>query len=941
MSEENIINATPSDVLSTPIEEEMRKSYLDYAMSVIVSRALPDVRDGLKPVHRRILFSMNENGYDYNKPFRKSARIVGDVMGKYHPHGDSSIYEAMVRMAQTFSMRVPLISSQGNFGSMDGDKAAAMRYTEARLAQTAHWLLEDIDQDTVDFRPNYDETCQEPEVLPARFPNILVNGSGGIAVGMATNMPPHNLAEVISGCIAMIDNPDITSEELMAYIPAPDFPTGGIILGRGGARSAYTTGRGSVIMRGRCAIEEIKKDKTAIVVTEIPYQVNKAQMIVRIAELVKEKVIEGISDLRDESDRQGVRVVIELKRDAHPEVVLNQLYKYTPLQTSFGMNMLALNNGRPELMTLQGILSAFIKFREEVVRRRTVYQLNKARDRAHVLVGLAIAVANLDNVIEMIKTSADSNIARTRLMETKWDASDVAGLIELIDEPGRKVVDGCYMLSEAQARAILDLKLQRLTGLERDKVHGEVGELAGLIKGYLSTLASREKIYAIIREELEILKAQYPDGRRTTIEDAEFEQDMEDLIPRETMVVTVSNNGYIKRVPLSTYRAQHRGGKGRAGMSTREEDQVSQLFVACTHSPLLFFSTRGIVYKLKTYRLPEGSPQSLGKALINLLPLQQGETISTILTLPEQEADCENQTVVFATASGNVRRNRLSDFYNVNANGKIAMKLDEGDVLIGVQICNEEHDVLLSAAGGKCVRFPVADLRVFESRASTGVRGMKLADGDTVISMSVVKHAKADIDKRDAYLKESAARRRLAGQAVDGDEIETESLNNTVLTPEEFEKMAQDEEFILTITDKGYGKRSSAYEYRITARGTSGVVNIKTDEGKRKADVVASMPVPDDAHIMLVTDGGKLIRMKVSDIRIAGRSTMGVILFRLDKEEKVVSATCITDIEDDMPVEEETAEAPKTDMILSETIESETVTETTVETVAETESNDI
>ncbi len=908
-------NITPSDVVPTAIEDEMRKSYLDYAMSVIVSRALPDVRDGLKPVHRRILYSMNENGYDYNKPFRKSARIVGDVMGKYHPHGDSSIYEAMVRMAQTFSMRVPLIDSQGNFGSMDGDKAAAMRYTEARLAQTAHWLLEDIDQDTVDFRPNYDETCMEPDVLPARFPNILVNGSGGIAVGMATNMPPHNLGEVVSACIAMIDNPEITPEELLTYVPGPDFPTGGIILGRGGARSAYLTGHGSVIMRGRCSIEEIKKDKTAIIVSEIPYQVNKAQMIVRIAELVKDKVIEGISDLRDESDRQGVRVVIELKRDAHPEVVLNQLYKYTPLQTSFGMNMLALNNGRPELMSLKTILEAFIQFREEVVRRRTVFQLNKARDRAHVLVGLAIAVANLDKVIEMIKSAPDPVVARTQLMETKWDAADVAGLIELIDEPDRKVVEGTYMLSEAQARAILDLKLQRLTGLERDKVHGEVGELAGLIKGYLATLASREKIYAIIREELEVVKAQFPDARRTTIEDAEFEQDMEDLIQREMMVVTVSNNGYIKRVPLSTYRAQHRGGKGRAGMSTREEDQVSQLFVACTHSPLLFFSSRGIVYKIKTYRLPEGSPQSLGKALINLLPLQQGETISTILTLPEKAEECENQTVMFATASGNVRRNRLSDFYNVNANGKIAMKLDEGDKLVGVQICNDEHDILLSAAGGKCIRFPVADLRIFESRASTGVRGMKLAEGDSVISMSVLKHAKADIEKRDAYLKEASMRRRLAGQSDETDTVETESSTDTVLTPEEFEKMAQDEEFILTITDKGYGKRSSAYEYRITARGGSGVVNIKTDDEKRKADVVASMPVPDDAHIMLVTDGGKLIRMKVSDIRIAGRSTMGVILFRLDKDEKVVSATCITDVEDDTPEIPETEET--TDAIQS------------------------
>ena len=910
---ETAITTGVVDVMPTAIEEEMRKSYLDYAMSVIVSRALPDVRDGLKPVHRRILFSMNENGYDYNKPFRKSARIVGDVMGKYHPHGDSSIYEAMVRMAQTFSMRVPLIDSQGNFGSMDGDKAAAMRYTEARLAQTAHWLLEDIDKDTVDFRPNYDETCQEPEVLPARFPNLLVNGSGGIAVGMATNIPPHNLGEVVSACIATIDNPAITPEELMEYVPAPDFPTGGIILGRGGSRSAYTTGRGSVIMRGRCAIEEIKKDKMAIVVTEIPYQVNKAQMIIRIAELVKDKVIDGISDLRDESDRQGVRVVIELKKDAYPDVVLNQLYKYTPLQTSFGMNMLALNNGRPELMTLKQMIDAFISFREEVVRRRTIYDLNKARDRAHVLVGLAIAVANLDKVIEMIKTAPDPSTAKQRLMETRWEAQDVESLIQLIDEPDRKVENGVYLLSEAQAKAILDLKLNRLTGLERDKIHEEVGELAGLIKGFLSVLSSREKILAIVREELEIVKTQYPDERRTTIEDAEFEQDMEDLIPREQMVVTVTNTGYIKRVPLNTYRAQHRGGKGRSGMGTRDEDTVANLFVACTHSPLLFFSTRGIVYKLKTYRLPEGSPSSLGKALINLLPLQQGETISTILTLPETEEECTNLTVMFATASGGVRRNRLSDFWRVNQNGKIAMKLDEGDQLIGVGICTDEDDILLAAKNGKCVRFPVSDVRVFESRASTGVRGMKLSDGDAVISMSVIKHAKADIDKRDAYLKEAAARRRASGTADENDTVETESVTNTVLTPDEFAKMAAEEEFILTLTSAGYGKRSSAYEYRITSRGTSGVVNIKTDEGKRAADVVASMPVPAGSHIMLVTDGGKLIRMRTDDVRIAGRSTMGVILFRLDKDEKVVSATCITDIG-----EEEAEETPDHETTASE-----------------------
>lgn len=911
---ETAITTGVVDVLPTAIEEEMRKSYLDYAMSVIVARALPDVRDGLKPVHRRILFSMNENGYDYNKPFRKSARIVGDVMGKYHPHGDSSIYEAMVRMAQTFSMRVPLIDSQGNFGSMDGDKAAAMRYTEARLAQTAHWLLEDIDRDTVDFRPNYDETCQEPDVLPAKFPNLLVNGSGGIAVGMATNIPPHNMGEVLSACIATIDKPDITNEELMAYVPAPDFPTGGIILGRGGARSAYTTGRGSVIMRGRCTIEEIKKDKNAIIVSEIPYQVNKAEMIVKIAQLVKDKVIDGISDLRDESDRQGVRVVIELKKDAFPEVVLNQLYKYTPLQTSFGMNMLALNHGRPELMTLKQMIDAFVAFREEVVRRRTVFDLNKARDRAHVLVGLAIAVANLDRVIEMIKTAPDPQTAKTRLMETRWEARDVESLILLIDEPDRKVENGVYMLSDAQAKAILDLKLNRLTGLERDKIHAEVNDLAALIKGYLATLSSREKIMAIIRTEFETLKAQYPDARRTTIEDAEFEQDMEDLIPRENMVVTVTNTGYIKRVALNTYRAQNRGGKGRSGMSTRDEDSVANLFVACTHSPLLFFSSRGIVYKMKTYRLPEGTPQSLGKALINLLPLEQGETITTILTLPETEEACQNLTVMFATASGSVRRNRLSDFWRVNQNGKIAMKLDDGDRLIGVAICSDDDDVLLAAKGGKCVRFPVADVRVFESRASTGVRGMKLATGDAVISLSVIRHAKADMDKRDAYLKESAARRRAAGLTDDGDTPDTPTTTATVLTPDEFDKMAAEEEFILTLTAAGYGKRSSAYEYRITSRGTQGVTNIKTDEGKRAADVVASMPVPAGSHIMLVTDGGQLIRMRTDDIRIAGRSTMGVILFRLGKDEKVVSATCITDIGDDETAEE-TADETTTDTV--------------------------
>ena len=893
------------------VEDEMRKSYLDYAMSVIVSRALPDVRDGLKPVHRRILFSMYENGYDYNKPFRKSARIVGDVMGKYHPHGDIAIYDAMVRMAQDFSMRLPLISSQGNFGSMDGDKAAAMRYTEARLAPSSHWLLEDIDRDTVDFRPNYDETCAEPVVLPARFPNLLVNGSGGIAVGMATNIAPHNLGEVLNACIAMIDNPAITPEELYELVPGPDFPTGGIILGRGGARSAALTGRGSVIMRGRCSIEEIKKDKTAIIVTEIPYQVNKAAMIQRIAELVKEKTIEGISDLRDESDRQGVRVAIELKRDAQPDVVLNQLYKYTPLQTSFAVNSLALNNGRPQIMNLQDILQAFITFREEVIRRRTVFELNKARDKAHVLVGLAIAVANIDRVIEMIRTAADPNIAKAQLMETKWPASDVEALIQLIDEPDRKVVEGHYYLSETQAKAILDLKLQRLTGLERDKIHAEVNELGEQIKELLSILSSHEKLYGIMRDEFVAVKDEYATPRRTTIEEGEFDQDMEDLIPREEMVITVTNTGYIKRVPLSTYHAQNRGGKGRSGMSTREEDQVSKLFVACTHDPILFFSSLGMVYKMKAYRLPEGTPQSLGKALINLLPLDQGETITTVLKLPENQEDCSGLSVMFATQSGNVRRNRLDDFYNVMSNGKIAMKLDEGDRLVDVNICNENQDILLAAAGGKCVRFPVTDVRIFESRASTGVRGMKLAAGDKVISMSVLEHVKADIDKRDAYLKASIAKRRaLTGDDAE-DTVDIESTNDVTLTPEEFAQMESEEQFILTVTERGYGKRSSAYQYRITSRGTQGVTNI--DTVKVPAAVVASMPVSDDEHVMMVTDAGKLIRMRVSDIRIVGRNSKGVILFRLNDDEKVVSVSAVKDYEDE-PVSE-TEETPVSESV--------------------------
>ncbi|NCB49168.1 MAG: DNA gyrase subunit A [Alphaproteobacteria bacterium] len=883
----------------------MKRSYLDYAMSVIVSRALPDVRDGLKPVHRRILYSMHENGYDYSKPFRKCARIVGDVMGKYHPHGDSSIYEALVRLAQDFSMRLPLIASQGNFGSMDGDKAAAMRYTEAKLAPSSSYLLEDISKDTIDFRLNYDETTREPSVLPARFPNLLVNGSGGIAVGMATNIPPHNLGEVLTACIEMIANPEITPEELFAIVPGPDFPTGGIIMGHTGCRLASLTGRGSVILRGRTHFEEVRKDRMAIIVTEIPYQVNKASMIMKIAKLVKDKEIEGISDLRDESDRHGVRVVIELKRDAHPDVVLNLLYKNTPLQSSFGVNSLALNSGRPETMNLQAILKAFISFREEVIRRRTAFELSKARDKAHVLVGLAIAVANIDKVIEMIRTAPDPVVAKANLMAKNWEAKDVEPLIQLIDEPDRKVESGRYFLSEIQAKAILDLKLQRLTGLERDKIHADVSDLGGQIKEFLSILASREKLYGIMKDEFEQVKNDFATPRKTTIEDSEFEQDIEDLIPREDMVVTMTASGYVKRVPLSTYRAQHRGGKGRSGMSTRSEDVVSNLFVACTHTPLLFFSSKGKVYKMKAYRLPEGTPQSLGKAIINLLPVEQGEIITTILKLPENVEECEGLSVMFATASGSVRRNRLSDFINVQSNGKIAMKLDDDDNLINVRICTEEQDILLAAEGGKCVRFPVPDVRIFESRSSTGVRGMRLGADDKVIGMSILNHVDEDTEKKKAYLKEANARRRALNEADEEDTVEFDDSTMS-LTEEEFQEMEANEEFILTVTDKGMGKRSSAYEYRITSRGGSGITNIDTT--KRDAKVVASLPALDNEHLMMVTDGGKLIRMPISQIKKAGRNTLGVILFRLDKDEKVVSVTCVDEYDEDEDLEGQTTE---------------------------------
>jgi DNA gyrase subunit A len=863
--------ATPPsfDITPVTIEEEMKRSYLDYAMSVIVSRALPDVRDGLKPVHRRVLFAMQEGGYDYNKPFRKSARIVGDVMGKYHPHGDASIYDAMVRMAQDFSMRLKLIDGQGNFGSMDGDPPAAMRYTEARLSRAAHSLIDDIDKETVDFQSNYDDSSHEPTVLPARFPNLLVNGAGGIAVGMATNIPPHNLGEVIDACCAYIDNPEIGLEELMALVPAPDFPTGGVILGRAGTRSAYSTGRGSIVVRARCAFEEIRKDRTAIVVSEVPYQVNKSRLVEQIAELVRDKKIEGIADLRDESDRDGVRVVIELKRDAVPDVVQAQLYRFTQLQTSFGVNALALNGGRPMMMTLREIIAAFIAFREEVITRRTVYELGKARERAHVLVGLAIAVANIDEVIQLIRNAADPAIAKQQLMERDWPAADVEALVKLIDEPGRAVVDGRYRLSEAQAKAILDLRLHRLTGLERDKIHEELYEIGVQIAEYLLILSSRARLYEILREELVEMKTQFATPRRTSIEESEFEVDIEDLIAREDMVVTVTNTGYIKRVPLSEYRTQRRGGKGRSSMAIKEEDFVTDLFVANTHTPIVFFSTTGIAYKLKVYRLPLGNPQSKGKAMVNLLPLEQDETISTVMPLPEDEDSWSQLHVMFATESGYVRRNLLSDFTDIRANGKIAMKLDEGDHLIAVKTCTENDDVLLAARGGKCIRFPVTDVRVFAGRTSTGVRGIRLEAGDGVISMSMLHHVDYDAETRDAYLR---------GE----------------LPAERQEAMAGEEQHILTVSVNGFGKRTSAYEYRITGRGGSGIANMDITE--KTGPVAASFPVGHEDGVMLVTNAGKLIRTSVDDVRIVGRKTQGVMLLRTAEDEQVMSVARLADL---------------------------------------------
>lgn len=878
------------DITPVTIEDEMRRSYLDYAMSVIVSRALPDVRDGLKPVHRRILFTMKENGYDSTKPFKKSARIVGDVMGKYHPHGGEAIYDAMVRLAQDFSMRLPLIEGQGNYGSMDGDPPAAMRYTEARLARVAETLLEDIDKDTVEFQPNYDESSQEPLVLPARFPNLLVNGAGGIAVGMATNIASHNLGEVIDACCALIDDPAITIDGLMEYLPGPDFPTGGVILGRAGIRAAFHTGRGSIVIRCRASTEEVRRDRQAIVVSDIPYQVNKGKLLERIAEVVREKTVEGIAELRDESDRDGVRVVIELKRDANPDVVLNQLYRFTPLQTSFGVNMLALNGGRPELLDLKHILRAFLDFREEVITRRTVHELAKARDRAHVLVGLGVAVANIDEVIALIRAAPDPQTAREQLMARAWPARDVAPLIQLVDEPDRPLrADGTYFMSEAQARAILDLRLHRLTGLERDRIGEDLQVIVDRIGEYLEILRSREKMLGILRAELLDIRERFDTPRRTTIEESEFEADIEDLIQREDMVVTVSHAGYIKRVPLSAYRAQRRGGKGRAGMTTKEEDFVSDIFVANTHTPMLFFSSRGIVYKLKVYKLPVGTPQARGRALVNLLPLAPGESITTVMPLPEDESTWEALSVVFATAQGNVRRNRLSDFTSINRNGKIAMKFEDDDSLIGVRTCDDDSDVLLATHRGMCIRFAVDDVRVFSGRTSTGVRGIRLGRGDRVISMSILTHTDATPQERMAYLRRVNELRNAEGEETDG--ADAEEAPEIELTPERFDALARQEQLILTVSEQGFAKRSSSHGYRVTGRGGKGIWTMEM--GDRNKALAACFPVADEAEIIMVTDRGQLMRCPVDDVRLAARKTMGVTVFRVGADERVVSVAAV------------------------------------------------
>jgi DNA gyrase subunit A len=864
-------------------------------MSVIVSRALPDVRDGLKPVHRRILFGMHELGLDHNKKYVKSARVVGEVMGKYHPHGNLPIYDALVRMAQDFSMRLTLIDGQGNFGSIDDDPPAADRYTECRLTKVAGTMLDDLDKDTIDFRENYDGTLKEPSVLPSKFPNLLVNGSGGIAVGMATNIPPHNLGEVIDACIAHLDNPEITVDGLMQIVQGPDFPTGALILGRTGIASAYHKGRGSIVMRAKVHTEEIRKDREALIVTAIPYQVCKKTLIEKIAEQVREKRIDGISNIWDETNREGMRIVIELKRDAIADVVLNQLWRFSDLQTTFGANMLAINGGRPEQLNLRDMISSFTAFREEVVSRRTKHLLAKSRDRAHVLVGLAVAVANIDEMIRLIRAAPSPADAREQMMARAWPAKDIGPLVDLIADPRHRLeADGTVRLSDEQARAILDLRLQRLTALGRDEIGDELKKLGEEIKEYLAILASRARIVDIIKKELTDIKTEFGSPRLTEIVEMEGEVEDEDLIQREDVVVTVSHRGYIKRVPLSTYRSQRRGGKGRAGMSTRDEDVVTQIFVASTHTPVLFFSSRGMVYRMKVWRLPAATPQSVGKALVNLLPLAEGETITSILPLPEDEKTWGTLELMFATRNGNVRRNSLADFENINRNGKIAMKLDEGDRIVRVAICAVDDNVLLTTAGGRCIRFPVEDVRLFKGRDSTGVRGIRLDKGDEVISMAILRHVEATPGERAAYMKQALAMRRAQGAEIaEGTaeaaaEVEAEEGAEAVdLSPERYAELGAREQFVLTVSERGFGKRSSSYDYRISGRGGKGITAMIVNDRNRR--LVASFPVEDTDQIMLVTDGGKLIRCPVDDVRIAARNVQGVRIFKTEDDEKVVS----------------------------------------------------
>lgn len=878
------------------LEDEMKQSYLDYAMSVIVSRALPDVRDGLKPVHRRILYAMREGGYTSDKPYRKSAKIVGEVMGNYHPHGDQAIYDSLVRMAQPWSLRLPLVDGQGNFGSMDGDAPAAMRYTESRLEKVAETLLSDIDKDTVDFQPTYDESMQEPRVLPARFPNLLVNGAGGIAVGMATNIPPHNLGEVIDACCAYVANPEISTEEINEIIPGPDFPTGAYIVGRSGIRSAYHTGNGSVVMRARTSIEEMGK-REAIIVHEVPYQVNKGKLLERLGEVGREKIVEDIAEVRDESDRDGVRIVIELKTGASSDVVLNQLFKHTALQSNFPCNIVALNNGKPQTMILRDMVKAFVQFREEVITRRTIFELGKARDRAHILAGQAVAVANIDEIIALIRNAADPQEAREKMLAKRWPAADVAPLIALIDDPEYFVDDsGTYQMSEIQVKSILDLRLHRLTGLERDKIGDELKRITDEIAELLKILSSRERLLEVLVGELKEIKDLYNTPRRTEIIDAEFEVDMEDLIQREDMVVTVTNSGYVKRVPLTTYRAQKRGGKGRSGMAMKDEDFISDMFVASTHTPILFFTSRGLVHRMKVYQIPLGTAQSRGKAIVNMLPLEQGEKVSVYLRLPENEELWDQLDIMFATSHGSIRRNKLTDFKNIRANGLIAMKLDDGESLVSVKICREDEDVMLATKLGKAIRFPVTDIRVFSGRTSTGVRGIKIKNkDDAVISMSILRNVEITAEERVAYLRSAG---QLIEEVAAADEEGTESVANIELSQERYLELMNKEQMLLTVTNKGYGKRTSAYEYRVSGRGGMGVTNMSLTE-KNGGEVVATFPVTDNHQIMLVTDAGQLIRTPVSTIRTTGRSAQGVTIFRVEPNEKVVSVAWLIQDDDD------------------------------------------